>query len=107
MRNTDLPKATKKIFRSLVGQAHEQELRGALTDLGQCFDRWQAGEIDSFELSDRIHEFHNGLNREIWLRYNSRLDLDFLVERALQEGLLELKSIPAEILPYISLESSL
>lgn len=101
MLQEELPKPIKRALRSLSHQAHEAELRRALSELSRHFDRWKAGEIDSFELSDRIHEFHDGPNREAYLRYNSRLDLRFLVGRALREGLIERESVPREVLPYL------
>ena len=101
MQKHELPQSIKKSLRSLSHLAHEEEMRRALKQLNQHFDRWKASEIDSFELADRIHEFHNGPNREIYLRYNSRLDLRILVGHALREGFLERESISKELWPYL------
>jgi hypothetical protein len=54
MLNRELPKPIKRAMRSLCGLAHEAELRQALHELSQEFDRWKASRIDSFELADRI-----------------------------------------------------
>ena len=97
----ELPKTIKKAMRSLVGFAHETELGRALEMLYEDFGRWKSGEIDSFELSDRIHTFHDGPNRNIYLRYTSRLDLRFLVQYALKESLLEKAAVPKEVWPYL------
>ncbi len=97
----EIPKPIKRALRTLSQVAHEAELRRALSQLSHYFDRWKTAEIDSFELSDRIHEFHNGANREIWLRYNSRVDLRVLVSYAVKEGLIKGESIPDDVLPYI------
>ncbi len=105
MEERELPKSIKKALRSLVGLAHESELGRALEELFGDFRRWKSGEIDSFELSDRIHAFHDGANREIYLRYTSRLDLRFLVQHALEEGLVEKVAVPKEVWPYLK-ESS-
>lgn len=101
MPEKELPKPIKRALRSLSQIAHEAELRRALSELSHHFDRWKAAEIDSFELSDRIHEFHDGLSREIWLRYNSRVDLRVLVSYAVKGGLIKEDSIPDKVLPYI------
>lgn len=101
MLNQELPKPIKRAMGSLCGLAHEEELRQALNDLSREFDRWKAARIDSFELADRIHKFHHGPNREIYVRYSSRLPLPFLVRRAIDEGLIERGSIPKEVLPYL------
>jgi hypothetical protein len=101
MLNRDLPKPIKRAMRSLCGLAHEAELRQALNELSQEFDRWKASQIDSLELADRIHKFHHGSNREIYVRYTSHLPLPFLVRRAIDEGLIQRGSLPKEVLPYL------
>jgi hypothetical protein len=40
-----------------------------LTELRAQFDRWDRGEIDSFELNDLVHKYHDGTSREIWKRF--------------------------------------
>lgn len=101
MLQKELPKPIKRALRSLSQVVQEAELRQALSQLSHYFDRWKTAGIDSFELSDRIHEFHDGLNRQIWVRYNSRVDLRVLVSYALKEGLIKGESIPESVLPYI------
>ena len=88
-------------MRSLVGLAHETELGRALEVLYGDFQKWKSGEIDSFELSDRIHRFHYGANREIYLRYTGRLDHRFLIQCALEEGVMQKTDIPKEVWPYL------
>jgi hypothetical protein len=97
----ELPKAIKKTMRLLVGLAHEVELGKALEDLFGEFQAWKSGAIDSFELSDRIHKFHDGPNREIYLRYTSWLDLRSLVYYPLKEGLIQKGAVPNELWPYL------
>lgn len=106
MQEHELPKAIKKALRSLCHLAHEAEQRRALEELSQDFDRWKADEIDSFELADRIHTFHNGPNREIYIRYASKVDLRSLVSYAVHEGLIKKESIPKEVAPYLDPELS-
>ena len=66
---SDLPKSIKRSLRQLAGKAHEAELRAELAKLAEQFDAWRRGEIDSFDLSQHIHEFHDGAAREIWKTY--------------------------------------
>jgi hypothetical protein len=101
MEERDIPKAIKKTMRLLVGLAHEVELGKALEDLFGEFQTWKSGTIDAFELSDRIHKFHDGPNREIYLRYTSGLDLRFLVHYALEESLIQKAAVPKELWPYL------
>jgi hypothetical protein len=101
MQTGELPPHIKKSFRPVVAAAHEAELRRALESLGSSFEEWQSGKIDSFELADRIHTFHNGPNRDIYVRFTSRLDPRVLVEYALKEQLIQKKAIPRELWLYL------
>src|SRR2546428_14059724 len=67
---TLLPKAIKRALRELAGRAHETLLRRALTDLRREFDAWERSEIDAFELTERVHKFHQGPAQEIYLRFS-------------------------------------
>jgi hypothetical protein len=106
MQQSELPTAIKKAMRSLVGIAHETELKKALEELYGSFQEWKSGDIDSIELSDEIHNFHNGPNRDIYVRYASKLDLRFLVRQALKEGTLQKAAVPKEVWPYLEVPSS-
>jgi len=101
MLNRELSKPIKRTMRSLCGLAHEAELRQALNELNREFGRWKAAQIDSFELADCIHKFHQGPNREICVCYTSGLPLPFLVRRAIDEGLIQRDSVPKDVLPYL------
>src|SRR5690348_13044843 len=85
-----------------AGSSHEAALHRALTGLSREFDRWRRAEIDSLALADRIHEFHDGPNREIYLRYNGKTDPRVLVGHAVHEGLLKRESIAPELMPYLA-----
>jgi len=97
----ELPKPVKRALRELADRAHEIALRKALTDLDRDFDAWRQGDIDSFELAHRIHEFHQGPDRQIHLRYTRSVDLPFLVVQGVREGLIDLDSIPEEARPHL------
>jgi hypothetical protein len=65
----EIPNRIKRLVREWAGIAHDRDLRKALTELGAQFDRWERGEIDSFELNELVHRFHQDTSREIWKRY--------------------------------------
>jgi hypothetical protein len=44
-------------------------LGSALTALYGEFQRWGEGKISAFDLNDLVHEFHNGVSRELYKRY--------------------------------------
>ena len=52
--------------------------------------------IDSFELTDAIHEFHNGPARRLWKSYND-LTPDVSVALALRSGILNESEVPERI----------
>ena len=98
----DLPKRVKRLIREHAAAAHEEELRRALLPLAEAFKRWGEGQIGSGELSELIHEFHQGPARELWVRYNpgSTSRLDIPVAHAIVTGVLDRKKVPAELLEH-------
>ena len=90
-------KNLKRMLRELSGQAYEMELQRELAALSQQFDRWSRDEIDSFELSDAIHQFHNGPSRELFSRDQDGL-LEFNVASAVHRGLIRRDALPQPVL---------
>src|SRR5262249_2534045 len=96
-----LPKRIKRLVREWVGIAHERDLRNALGDLRVQFDRWNRGEIDSFELNNLVHRYHQDSSREIWKRY-ATTHLESAVASAVAAGVLRREELPAELLQHIA-----
>ncbi len=103
MDHNALPKPVKKKLAELVCTAHETALRQELLKLRDDFARWDRGELDSFRLSERIHQYHDGPNREIYKRftYTSSRDLPMLAASAIRLELVDKQSVPADVLPYL------
>src|SRR5260370_41005087 len=99
----DLPKPVKKQLWELVSTAHEAALRQALSKLGEDFERWRHSEINSFELAERIHKFHDGPAREIYKQfaYARNADLPILTAFGIATNLIDRRTVPEEILPYL------
>ena len=99
------PKRLRREMRQLAAKAEEAELRTALQPLANDFKRWENGDIDSFDLKALIHDFHQGLAREIYLRYDTP-DPEFLVANAVASGMLNSETISpaimAELEPLIA-----
>ncbi|MHA2360158.1 MAG: hypothetical protein ACXAB5_07780 [Candidatus Thorarchaeota archaeon] len=89
-------KEIRKQIRELAGKAHDRELNLYLSELENHFAEWREGTISPIELSDSIHEFHNGANRAIYKTY-TKLKRDQLVARAIGIGLLSEDEVPLEI----------
>ncbi|HEV8577866.1 MAG TPA: hypothetical protein VGX68_02190 [Thermoanaerobaculia bacterium] len=90
-------KANRRRLRELAGVAYSRELATELSKVEADFAKWRSGEIDPFELSDRIHRFHNGISRDLYVTYRD-LSPHHSVARAVAYGILEGTEIPPEIL---------
>jgi len=93
-------KPIKQVLRKLAAAAHEEELRRALLPLHVAFERWARGELSSAELSDGIHQFHQGPAHEIFARYNSGI-LDAAVAHAIVAGFIDRSSVPPAVLSHL------
>lgn len=87
-------------LRELAGAAWEAELVTGLERLHADFERWAADRLSAFELTDRIHGFHDGTARELYNRY-SRLDPVSAVAAAIARGLLDERTIDAALLEQL------
>ena len=89
-------KAIRRKTREFADQAYEEELRRALAPLADAFERWKVGAASSVEISDLIHEFHQGPSRQLRGTYTA-LKPDALVARAVAVGVIARKSLPPEV----------
>ena len=97
----EIPKSVKRALRKLASAAHEEELRRALVPLRAQFDRWARGELSSGELSDSIHEFHQGPLRQLFARYNSGMP-DAAVAHAIVSGFINRSDVPPTVLAHLA-----
>ncbi len=100
-RQAEPNKHIKRLAREWVGRAYKAALGHELSALQGAFTRWQAGELDAFELAEQIHRFHDGPNRELFKLYTSPLH-DFLLVRAVLEGHVQEAELPEELRLYIA-----
>ena len=87
----------RRVLRRLVHLAHRRELAEQLAELGTCVDRWRAGEMDEFALSDHIHNFHDGVARDLFRTYVQG-ELELAVARAVAKGVLRAEEVTPDIL---------
>lgn len=87
----------RRQLRELAGKAYEIELAGELENLETEFFRWRRGEIDVHELSDRIHQFHEGPARNLFLAYTDTAH-EIAVGSAIGRGILSEKDAPPDLL---------
>ncbi len=96
-----ISKNTQKAIREFAGVAYERELSAAFRALQGEFSRWASGEIDAFQLNEKVHEFHQGISRELFGRYVG-MDAAFGVASALHRGILSRAEVGEPI--YASVE---
>jgi len=96
----EVSRRIKRQVREWAGTAHERDLRKALGELRGQFVRWERGEIDSFELNERVHRFHQ-TSREIWKRY-ATTPLEPAVASAVAAGVLRKEELTSELLHHIA-----
>jgi hypothetical protein len=85
--NPNLTKEQRQRIRALGAVAHERELSDALAKLESEFKGWRAGEVDAFEMAQKIHRFHQGPARELFSKYD-HATLDLAVAQALHREIL-------------------
>ena len=96
----ELTKSQKRRLREWAGVAYERELAAATAALLAQFRRWEAHEMDVFQLNERIHEFHSGVSCTLDNRYAGR-DPAFAVAYAIKTGLLTREEIGDDLFALV------
>ena len=96
-----IPRPIKKLLRQYADIAYEAELQRELQALSAKFDEWKIGAMDSWDLTEAIHRFHNGASRELYKKHNYA-PIEYAVAGAIASGLLDRAQIPTELLDYLS-----
>ena len=81
-------KTDRHLLRELASQVYEADAREALASLDDDFSRWRVREIDSAELIQAIHDFHQHGARDLWRTYSS-LKEDEIVARGIAYGFID------------------
>jgi hypothetical protein len=94
------PKPIKRKLRQLAGLAYERALSDALGRLEREFIRWRKGQCDPFQLEERIHEFHEGIARDLLQKFSPQAGpiLDFAVAEAIVTGKITSEEAGPEVL---------
>ncbi len=100
MTDNRLPTSIRRKLRELAGMAYERELSRELEKLGTDFDAWKEGKVNAFELSERIHRFHQGPARDLYVSARG-IKPDVSVARAVAAGILTRDEVPDEVLAAV------
>lgn len=90
-------KLERKELRRLAGLAYERELAKVLESLEKKFRQWREKKITAFELSDLIHQFHNGISRDLWSFYTNG-HTEMIVAQAITNAIISRIEISPSIL---------
>ena len=94
-------KSEMRILRRLAEGAWESELRELLEQLQNAFVEWQEGELTSFQLSDKIHEFHDEDARDLFKFYTNPHPSN-AVAHALVYGHIDPSDVPDALLKKLT-----
>lgn len=97
----NITKSERARLRGLAEEAWNTELRDALTKLFEHFGKWADDGMSAFDLSDKIHEFHNGISRELYGRYTT-LDPQITVSRAVALGVVDGEALGKTLLEKLA-----
>ena len=97
----ETPKKLKAALREHAGRAWEAEMSAALGTLSAKFDEWKAGAMSTADLDAAVHEYHDGIARDIWKRF-SRNDPVIPLAHAVATGVLPKDSLPPEVVELIA-----
>ncbi len=93
---TKLTSKESATLRQLAGEAWERELSEALDELYETFGKWSDKGMSAFDLTDRIHEFHHGIARELYKHYTG-VKPDTAVAGAIAKGVLGEAELNSEL----------
>lgn len=97
----DFGRANRRALRQLANTAWDRELSNELRTLDASFDAWKMAQLTPHALSARIHEFHHGPARDLYVLY-TRIHPSQLVARAVAHGLLAEDEVPDSLLSELA-----
>jgi hypothetical protein len=97
-------KRVRGLLRQLAQTAHERELRILLGELGNSFNRFRQGEVDTWDLVNEVDRFARGPERHSLERLyeTSNSVVHMIVAQAIVRGILTREEVPAEVLTVLA-----
>ena len=83
-----ITKSERTLLRQLAEEAWNAELSDHFLELYEDFGRWADDGMSALDLTEKIHNFHDGISRELYNRY-ANLDPAISVARAIAFGFVE------------------
>lgn len=93
-------------MRELSGKAYERELCEEMEKLAEQFQLWRDNQIDTWDLEEAVHKFHNGPARKLYTRYTD-LSPEQVLPYALYKGLVAYEELPEEIVDEMKIKAGI
>lgn len=102
MQESPINRRLKKLLSQHAGRAWDAEMQAALGGLADKFDQWREGAMTCENLHRAVHEYHDGIAREIWKRYRTNKP-EIPLAYAVATGFVSRESLPEEFVDHIEL----
>lgn len=90
-------KQIRKQLKETLGKAYAIQMDSLLLKLSKQFDSWKANKISCWDLTDSIHNFHQGPSRKLFDFYNTKgVDPAYLIATLIVRNVIELDDVPHE-----------
>lgn len=96
----EIPKSLRRELREVARRAYDAELSQALAPLADAFDAWRTGKLSPAKLVEQIHDFHDGVNRQIWKRFTYHSEVS-AVSHAIASRALDRTAVSPRLLEYL------
>lgn len=96
----EVPKSLRRELREVARRAYDAELSQALAPLADSFEAWRQGRLSPAKLVEKIHDFHDGVNRQIWKRYTYHSPVS-AVSHAIASRALDRTAVSPQLLAYL------
>ena len=86
-------------MRKLFGKLYELELIEETSKLGKDFEDWNKGKISVWDINEKIHKFHNGPSRQLFVKYSSNHApvMALFICEAIINGKIKTEELPADL----------
>lgn len=98
---SDMTKSQKKYLRQLAKDCYEKEMSLALESLSENFKQWEAKEISTWDLNDKIHDHHNSTARDLWKVYENLNDSRAALSQAVVKGIIKIEDVQENCRPLL------
>jgi hypothetical protein len=94
----EFTKEEKHLLRELKGYLYELELIEATRELSKDVKAWENNVINVWELNERIHNYHDGISKNLYLKYTitNIEDIEMLIRFEVTEGKIKIENLPSK-----------